>query len=182
MAKKDPRFPLSEDLIAAAAEAAGDEALNAATGAVPAQPKILVNSRTRRVRKRSQKPAGGWLISPGTWEMFKAGEWLLQDMAQIKFMGNGQVIKVRAMMYADQTRLYIVPVDEQDPDGIVVRRYGSKTSINLGAFLLEANMALPVGVREQFDLIADEKSPFGPAVYFDLNKPLDRRQSKPKKA
>lgn len=142
----------------------------------PAKRFVTYTRTSEGPRKRNQKPAGGWLWSPGTFEPFVDGYKLLVSMSQPEHLVDGQLQRVAVGGYEGDKRVYLWSTHVNDPDGIEVKRYRGKPRINIAAFLAQIKVSMPVGVGERFDLVeADADSPAKPALMLNLDKPLERK-------
>lgn len=136
---------------------------------------FITNTRTAEgPRKRNQKGAGGWLISPGAWEPFVDGYRALVAIARPEHLVDGELRRIRVGGFVGDRRVYMWPTVENDVDGIEVRRYHSKIRINIADFLARIKQRPEVGISQRFDLVeADNDSQVQPALMFYLDKPLE---------
>lgn len=139
--------------------------------------KFVTYTRTKgTARKRNQKPAGGWLRSPGHWEPFAEGHSALCSIAKPDHLVDGEVRRVGVGGFEGERRIYMWTTHESDPDGIEVKSYGRRIRINIAEFLAGLKLRPEVGVMDRYDLIpADAHSPVQPALMIDLDKSLERK-------
>jgi hypothetical protein len=146
------------------------------------QPKLRQNKKQRYIVKPNQYGSGGWLIAPALLEIFRATEPALLEVAEKRQQSVTQVDWVRCARLENEKRIYIYPSDAKDPDAIEVKRYGGKTSINLISFMAPEGLCVEQGYKERYFLgAAGPDSPAGPALVFDMEKPVERKPVAPSK-
>jgi hypothetical protein len=143
--------------------------------------KLITNTRRRNVQKGNMKDPGGWLHAPAMLEIFRTAEWKLEELTELREGARRAVERLRASRFEGDKRVYLYPTDAQDVDGIELKRYRGKVTVNLIEFLIEGNLTVPTGYKELYDLVqVGKESPVGHALVMDLEKPRDRAPDKRK--
>jgi hypothetical protein len=159
-----------EDQLAAAAQPL-------TTPPAPAR-KFIVHSNSRYVVKPHQYEPGGWIKSPGTFELFRATQPLLVEIAEKRGMSIAQVDYVQVGRNEGEKKIYMWPTDDS-VNGYPVQRHGHKISVNLTKFLAAEKLCVEKGYQERFVILqAGPESPAGPAVVWDMATPVERKRWK----
>lgn len=151
----------------------------------PIKSKVRMNSFRRNRQTRAHKESGGWVESPGNMELYKKTIWDLTTVGERNGHVGLEVTHVRVANLEGETKVYVWPTDRNDPEALEIKQSGGKHRLNLGMFLEECGLALPVRTRERFrlEIVSDTETPEGVpnALMFDLSTPLEQRQIKVKK-
>jgi hypothetical protein len=141
---------------------------------------VILNTVKRRVVRRGQKSSGGWLHSPAMFEFFLLALRSLLDMARARKVDLGAeeiVTMIRAARVEGDTRIFILPTDWDDPQGIPIKQVSSRRVANLYDFMAEAGCLVEVGHSERYAL--QPTKPEDPvdenALWFDVKTPLERK-------
>lgn len=167
----------------------GETDLEQDTKTVPAvKPKVRMNSFRRNRRTRAHKESSFWMISPANLRLVIKVIWDLVTVAEMNGQVGLEVTHVRVANVEGETKIYMWPTDMDDPEGLEIKNSGGKRRLNLGAYLEEWNLALPVRTKERFRLsiVEEPKTPDGVpnALMWDMSAPLERqiiKESKKKK-
>lgn len=145
--------------------------------AIPTQPGVRLNRRDRLRKTAREKNPGCWVISPGRIYLFAAVEKALLLIARQRGWEVQRIEFIRVGNIEGDSRLFVFPTDEEDPERVPLQRYGRRLEANLSDDLEEWDLALPQFHQRRFDLFLAGKgeSPLGPALYLDLNKPLESK-------
>lgn len=150
------------------------------TKAVPAvKPNVRMNSFRRNRQTRVHKESSAWIISPGNMHPVTKVIWDLVTVAEMNSQIRLTVTHVRVANVEGETKVYIWPADMDDPEALEIKHTGKRYRLNLGPYLEEWNLALPVRTKERFRLTItpDSQTPEGVpnALMFDLSAPLERQ-------
>jgi len=164
--KKELRVPAVapfEDLAAAAQEPTG---------------RIITNQLSNTYQKSTQNDPGGWLHSAARLQMFSRADEDLTRASELRGRVVKRVRKVRVAMVEGSKIVWVYPTEDEDVDGIPVRRYKSSVWVNLVTLLGPAKLTVRPGSRELYPLQLVENSPVGPALEMDLSRMVERRNKK----
>jgi hypothetical protein len=150
-------------------------------------PKVIYNKKKRYVVKPGQYRAGCWVHSPGMLVLFKATDAALVDNAEERGISTNQVLKIRAAKLDNEKKVYIFATEDDDEDGLDLKRSNGKITCNLVSFLAENRLCVETGYKERYEIVeAGADSPVGPALVFDMSKPAERAllpiRSQPKRS
>lgn len=176
-AKKSPLESLgagAEQIAAAALETVKKKAADAVS--TPPSGRIIWNSLNTPYLTGTMNPSGGWVHAPANLACFKATEEDLNRLCMRLIPGSSEATKVRACLIEGTKQVYIVPCEENDPDGISINKYSDQIWINLASLLLNAKTRVRAGYRERYNIYLVEESPVGPALQLDLSRRLERRR------
>lgn len=150
--------------------------------------RVRTNAFRRHRVTRAFKGSECWVISPGNTQCLRKAEWDLGVVAGMNGLDMLEAARVRVAESGDR-KVYMWPTHKEDPEGIELKRIGKNLWANLGPFLEEGNLALPVNTKERFRLVIvpEAETPVGVpnALCFDLNNPIERKtinRSKKKKS
>lgn len=150
------------------------------TGAVT----VRLNSFRRHRTTRSHKGTDSWVFSPGNMQFLRQAEWALEEVATMNGTDTLVPTHVRAAEVGDR-KIYLWSVPKSDPLGIELKRIGRNLWANLGPFLEEGNLTLPINTKERFRLVIvpeSETPPMVPnALCLDLNNPIEVKPINKKK-
>ncbi|MFZ5827044.1 MAG: hypothetical protein ACOY94_22345 [Bacillota bacterium] len=145
---------------------------------------VRLNTFRRHRATRAHKGVYGWLLSPGNLQFLRQAEWALEEVATMNGTDTLVATHLRAAEIGDR-KIYVWPVPKSDPEGIEMKRIGKNLWANLGAFLEEGNLTLPVNTKERFRLVvtaeADTPQRVPNALCLDLNSPIDIKPINKKK-
>jgi|GEM_PF-4946376 len=137
---------------------------------------FIIFSRGEEVAKRNEKGVAGWLHSPGTFIPFKAGYKRLKEVTKPADLVDGKVIRVGVGGRKGSNKVYLWGTDKHNPDGIEVKEYEGKISINIADFLALIDKRPEVGWKFRYDLLpADKDCKVQPALMILLDKAIDKR-------
>jgi hypothetical protein len=151
------------------------------------EPKVRLNTRSHVQKRAVEKDPACWAHSPGRLGLLSAVEKLLIAVARARGLEIQKVEQVRIANIEGDSRVWIFTTDASDPERLEVKRYKSRLEINASDTLAAWDMALPKNQRRRYDILTDkqQESPVGPAIYFDMSKPLEiiqtGKREKPKK-
>lgn len=138
--------------------------------------KVVWNTKKRYVVKPSQYRAGCWIQSPGMLVLFKATDAALSDIAEQRGLKATLVEKIRAARVGIEKKVYLVPTEADDVDGLELNRNNGKITCNLVSFLAPEKLCIESGYKERYEITeAGPDSPVGPALVFDMSKVEQRR-------
>lgn len=141
------------------------------------QSKLRQNLRDRLMKTARQKGSRCWGSTPARFSMYQYVDSMLLKVARQRGYELQRIEYLRVANLEGQSILWLYPTHGEDPDRIEIKRGSSKLEINLSDQLEEWGLALPRNIRRQFDVLPDteDQSPVGPALYIDLNKPLQSK-------
>lgn len=154
------------------------------------KPKVIRKVVRRHRETRRLKGSYCYVISPGNTECLKKAVINLQTVGEMNGRTDLEVTNVGAVVVPETRKVYLWPVDKDDPEGFKATVTQSWLRINLGPLLEEAKLALPVRHKERFQMVIvpEPETPddVPNALCFDLNSPeevqvLPRRSKKGKK-
>jgi hypothetical protein len=119
--------------------------------------------------------------------LFKATDAALSDIAEQRGLKETLVEKIRAARVGIEKKVYQVPTEADDVDGLELKRSNGKITCNLVSFLAENRLCVETGYKERYEIVeAGADSPVGPALVFDMSKPAERAllpiRSQPKRS
>ena len=142
---------------------------------------LVYNSKATELINRNQYTNGGWLHSPAQLELFARSIKFLIKLNRARGIDANWVPYVRAARLKGEDIVYVWPTDEKDEDKIEVRPRSAHAWINIRSLLEPSFHTVEQGYRVRYEIVADDKSPVGPALKFDLSKPLERKRQPPSK-
>lgn len=141
---------------------------------------LVYNRKQADLKNKNQYANGGWLHSPAMLQLFSRSLKYLIELNRKRGVDSMWVPYVRAARPRNQDIVYIYPTDERDEDKLEVKKRDSHAFINVRSLLEESHHTVEWGYRVRFEIVpAGEDSPVGPALMFDLSKPVERKQQPP---
>ncbi len=144
----------------------------------PGEPVLNINSN-EPLESHNAYGDGGWLFSPGRFELFAAGYRALTEIASPEHLRDGRLRRVRLGGYKGDPRVYIWTTHPLDLDGIEIKSLKTQPTINMTRFLRSIKQRRERRLAERFDLVeADADAPHKPALMMVLTKPQGRKYFK----
>lgn len=148
-------------------------------------PKLRLNGHDNLRRRAAERAPGCWVWSPGRIYFYKVVAKALVALARQRGWEVQRVDHIRVANLEGESRLWIFPTSEEDPERITLHWSRTAISANLSDQLVEWDLALPRKMRRRFYVQVNPpvESPVGPALLIDLNAPVetkltDRRRNK----
>lgn len=152
---------------------------------VPFAGKVRLNSFRRHRATRAHKGIASWIHAPGNVQFLKQAEWALEEVATMNGTDTLVATHIRAAETGDR-KIYVWSVPKSDVQGIELKRIGRNLWANLGPFMEEGNLSLPVNTKECFRLVIVPEAETPPgvpnALCLDLNNPVETKPINKKKA
>jgi hypothetical protein len=143
------------------------------------EPKVRLNTRSHVQKRAVEKDPACWANSPGRLGLLSAVEKLLIVVAKQRGVEIQKVEQVRIANIEGDSRVWLYTTDATDPERLEVKRYKGRLEVNASDTLAAWDMALPKNERRRYDILIDKQheSPVGPAIYFDMSKPLETKHT-----
>lgn len=146
----------------------------------PDQPTVRMNTFRRNRQTRAHKESSCWATTPGNTDLVTKVMWDLNTVAEMNGRVGLEVTHIRVANVEGETKVYMWPIDRNDPEALEIKQTGGKRRVNLGPFLEDCGLALPARTRERFRLVIVPNSATPAnvpnALMFDLSAPLERQK------
>jgi len=138
-------------------------------------PKLRLNDFTATDLTVREREPGCSVEGPGSFSLYTSVHKALLQVAERRGWATTEVRFIRVANLEGERRIWLYPTDESDSGRIPLRFYKGRIAVTLSHYLKKWGLLLPSGERRWYDIRWDteNKSPVGPALYLDLDKPRE---------
>jgi|GEM_PF-2859697 len=141
-------------------------------------PKLRLNEYDDMDLSTAENEPGCTAVGPGSFSLYSSVRKALIQVAEKRGWVTSAVDFIRVANLEGERRIWICPTDSNDPARIPIRKNRGKYAVTLSRYLKKWKLTLPSHERRWYDILHDteNKSPIGPALYIDLDRPRDWRR------